>query len=246
MRYTPGGTGRVEATNVHVFPTPPGHAATLLGVVAVLLDMDGTLVDSQHVSDRCWTRWCRRRAKDLPAVLSLSRGRQAIDVMRAAAPELSAADLIADADTLVAQEISDVAGVVGTHGSVELLERLAGLGVPYALVTSAGRELAAARMAAAGLTIPPVAVYGEDVNAGKPHPEGYLRAAAELSVATDWSAPTNQRGSAPTAWSPSITPSSGGRPLRSRARGCGTDRRPAAGAARPPRRGRSPGMHRHR
>ncbi|MBQ1044358.1 HAD-IA family hydrolase [Micromonospora sp. C32] len=46
-----------------------------------------------------------------------------------------------------------------------------------------GRSLAEARMAAAGLPVPPVVVSADDVTAGKPSPEGYLTAAQRLGVA---------------------------------------------------------------
>ncbi|WP_374706680.1 hypothetical protein [Arthrobacter sp. NicSoilC12] len=52
-----------------------------------------------------------------------------------------------------------------------------------ALVTSASRDLAGVRMAAAGIGVPAVSVTSEDVMRGKPHPEGYLRAASLLGVA---------------------------------------------------------------
>ncbi|MCE3294274.1 MAG: 2-deoxyglucose-6-phosphatase [Arthrobacter sp.] len=51
-----------------------------------------------------------------------------------------------------------------------------------ALVTSADRILADIRMEAAGLAMPGTAVTAELVTRGKPHPEGYLRAAELLGV----------------------------------------------------------------
>ncbi len=50
------------------------------------------------------------------------------------------------------------------------------------MVTSASRELARLRMQAAGVTVPEALVAAEDVEVGKPSPEGYLRAAALLGV----------------------------------------------------------------
>jgi sugar-phosphatase len=71
--------------------------------------------------------------------------------------------------------------VTALPGAAELLtgwppERLA-------IVTSGRRELAIARLRAAGLKPPPVLVTAERVSRGKPDPEGYLLAARELSVA---------------------------------------------------------------
>jgi sugar-phosphatase len=46
--------------------------------------------------------------------------------------------------------------------------------------TPGSRRLMQARLAAAGLPVPEVLVSAEDVSAGKPDPEGYLKAAAAL------------------------------------------------------------------
>jgi sugar-phosphatase len=54
--------------------------------------------------------------------------------------------------------------------------------VPVALVTSAPRDLAVNRMRAAGVHVPEALVASEDVDHGKPHPDGYLRGAALLGV----------------------------------------------------------------
>ncbi|MGZ5384259.1 MAG: HAD-IA family hydrolase, partial [Acidimicrobiia bacterium] len=51
----------------------------------------------------------------------------------------------------------------------------------WAVVTSADRRLATARLGAAGIDAP-VLVTVEDVTAGKPDPEGYLLAAKTLGV----------------------------------------------------------------
>ena len=37
---------------------------------ALLLDMDGTLVDSHAVVERCWSRWAREKGLDPAAVLA--------------------------------------------------------------------------------------------------------------------------------------------------------------------------------
>jgi sugar-phosphatase len=52
----------------------------------------------------------------------------------------------------------------------------------FAIVTSGSRALALARLRAAGLPVPAVLVTAEEVDDGKPHPAGYLRAAELLGV----------------------------------------------------------------
>jgi len=52
----------------------------------------------------------------------------------------------------------------------------------WAMVTSAPRDLALRRMAAAGIPEPAVMVTAEDVTAGKPDPAGYRLAARRLGL----------------------------------------------------------------
>ncbi|WP_433190765.1 HAD family hydrolase [Actinoallomurus sp. CA-150999] len=74
-----------------------------------------------------------------------------------------------------ALEAEDAETVTAIPGAVELLASL-----PrdrWATVTSRRRDLAVARLTAAGLPVPDVLVTAEVVTEGKPHPEGYLAAA---------------------------------------------------------------------
>ena len=81
---------------------------------------------------------------------------------------------------LDADELERMDGIVEISGAKELLNALQK--GPLAVVTSASRELARRRMAAAGLAPPSAIITAEDVTAGKPSPEGYRRAAMILGV----------------------------------------------------------------
>ena len=52
----------------------------------------------------------------------------------------------------------------------------------WAIVTSAPRALAEVRLRAVNLPIPAVMITGEDVQRGKPDPQGFLLAAQRLGV----------------------------------------------------------------
>lgn len=145
---------------------------------AVLLDMDGTLVNSDAAVSRVWRRWAARHGLDGDAVLEVVHGRQGQATMAALLPERPVAENLAENARMLAEEAADLDGVVPVPGADGFTESLAGL--PHALVTSADATLARARMAAAGLTMPPVTVTAESVSASKPDPEGFLKAAAEL------------------------------------------------------------------
>jgi mannitol-1-/sugar-/sorbitol-6-phosphatase len=149
---------------------------------AYLLDMDGTLVNSDAVVERCWRWWSAKVGIDVGEVLRIAHGRQGHDVMALLVPGRSPADNRADTDLMLERERSDTDGVVAVPGARALLEALAGHRIAHALVTSADLPLATARMHAAGLPCPALCVTAESVAAGKPDPEGFLKAAAGLGV----------------------------------------------------------------
>ena len=70
-------------------------------------------------------------------------------------------------------------------GAADLLQTLLTHNHPWALVTSAWRTLAIARVRAASLPVPEVIIPIDEIKKGKPDPEGFLCAAAELGFAPE-------------------------------------------------------------
>ncbi|CAM3807398.1 HAD family hydrolase [Nocardiopsis tropica] len=153
----------------------------MLTARALLLDMDGTLVDSHAVVERCWSRWALDHGLDPQEVLAVAHGRQGHATMAALLPDRPVEVNLAENRALLAQETADTEGIVPIAGAPEFLAAIAA--APHALVTSADTALATARMGAAGLPMPAVRVTAEDVRASKPDPEGFLKGAALLGVA---------------------------------------------------------------
>ena len=147
---------------------------------AVLLDMDGTLVDSTAVVERLWLAWAEPHGLEAESVLSVVHGRQGHQSMAIMLPERDHAINLQENEQMLATEASDVDGVIAIAGADTLLEALAAH--PHAIVTSANVALMTARMQAAGLTVPEIAVTAENVSASKPHPEGFLLGARLLGV----------------------------------------------------------------
>ena len=142
---------------------------------ALLLDMDGTLVDSGAVVERHWRLFADRHGLDAESFLDDVHGVRSADVIAGIAPWLDAA---AEAAALDAAEEEDSEGLRPVPGAPELLA-----GLPqrrWAVVTSAHRVLAAGRLQHVGLPVPEVMVCGDETRRGKPDPEGYLAAAAAL------------------------------------------------------------------
>ncbi|WP_151480686.1 HAD family hydrolase [Streptomyces albicerus] len=161
----------------------PMTATTVLTARALLLDMDGTLVNSDAVVERVWRRWADRHGLDADEVMKVVHGRQGYASMAVLLPSRPMEQNYADNARMLAEETADMDGVVAIPGAAEFLASLRG--VPHALVTSADVALSTARMGAAGLSLPGVRVTAESVGASKPDPEGFLKGAAELGVAPE-------------------------------------------------------------
>jgi sugar-phosphatase len=155
------------------------HPITLTAS-AVLLDMDGTLVDSTAVVERVWLDWARPHGLPPERVLEVVHGRQGHESMAILLPSRSEEENRSDGRALLVAEQGDVEGITEISGAARLLRALDGL--PHALVTSADDRLARVRMSAAGLAMPAIAVTAEQVSASKPHPEGFLLGAERLGV----------------------------------------------------------------
>ncbi|GGX52375.1 hydrolase [Streptomyces minutiscleroticus] len=160
-------------------------ATTVLTARALLLDMDGTLVNSDAVVERIWRRWADRHGLDGDEVMKVVHGRQGYASMAVLLPDRPMEQNHADNARMLAEETADMDGVVAIPGAPEFLASLRGSGLPHALVTSADVPLSTARMAAAGLPLPDVRMTAESVGASKPDPEGFLKGAAELGVAAE-------------------------------------------------------------
>lgn len=150
-----------------------------LGPFQILLfDMDGTLLMSQDSIDRTWRQWAERR--DLPpdAVAGFLHGRRAVDVIDHFLPGLGPDQRAAEIDWVEMREMQDTSDIREIPGARTFLSALPP--ERWAIVTSAARRLAFARIAAAGLPVPSVLVSAEDVAIGKPDPSGYRLAAERL------------------------------------------------------------------
>jgi sugar-phosphatase len=144
---------------------------------ALLFDMDGVLVDSTPAVARVWSRWAIGHGFDPDDVVRNAHGRPSVVTIREYLPH---ADHDAENRIVESGEIEDLEGVVFLPGARELLAALP----PHrwAIVTSCTRNLAAARLQAAGLPSPKRIVTCDDIKHGKPDPEPYLKGAALLGI----------------------------------------------------------------
>lgn len=147
---------------------------------ALLIDLDGTLVDSDASIMRAWGRWAHRYGADPELVRRIMPGRTALAVIRQVLPGLPAEAVAAQQQELLDWQVDDTGDVTALPGARELLA-----GLParrWAVVTACDDRLARARLRAAGLPAPDVLIGCDTVPASKPDPAGYLAAADRLAV----------------------------------------------------------------
>ena len=149
---------------------------------AILFDMDGTLVDSTPVVERNWGMWAARHNLPLEDVLAFSHGRPTAATLEHFHPGRDHAEELA---ALARFEETETEGILAVPGAATLLHTLQQGNHPWAIVTSAWRKLAETRVLAAGLPLPRVLVPIDEIRNGKPDPEGFLHAAAQLGAAPE-------------------------------------------------------------
>ena len=158
-------------------------------IEAVLFDMDGLLLDTEVV----YIEAMRAAAQTLGREMSLDFCHSMVGV---AGPDCN---LMIEAYYGEGFSITEFREHVSVHrsrlmdggiplkpGVVELLDFLAGRGLPLAVATSAGRTTAEHHLGRAGLLGRFNAVATrDDVERTKPHPDVYLEAARRLDVAPE-------------------------------------------------------------
>jgi HAD superfamily hydrolase (TIGR01509 family) len=155
---------------------------------AVLFDMDGTLVETEHY----WDRSLELLAEELGGRMSAEVRPAMVGVAVPVSLQLLYADL-GVIRTAEEQRRDDAflydttgrqieAGVQGRPGALELLSAVRAAGLRTALVTSTHRRLADRVLAQVGPELFDVTVCGDEVPATKPDPSPYLQAMAALGV----------------------------------------------------------------
>ncbi|WP_406228651.1 HAD family hydrolase [Streptomyces anthocyanicus] len=146
---------------------------------ALLLDNDGTLVSSLESVRRCWTRWAVEYGITAEQFGQVElHGRPAAEIAADLLPTARVAEAVARIEQL---EVEDVpgGGVRLLPGTRDFLDALPA--DRWAVVTSATRRLAEARLDAVGI-LPKTLVAADDITRGKPDPEPYLLGARALGV----------------------------------------------------------------
>jgi sugar-phosphatase len=150
-----------------------------LEVRGILFDSDGVLIDSTAAVEATWRAFAGWYGLPAAELLATVHGRRSQDVIESYADRLPVS-----ADEALRRLLADAVGGAATMsvlpGAARVLAGLPPRG--WAVVTSGTRQVASARLAAAGLPEPPVLITAEDVPAGKPDPAPYRLAATRLGL----------------------------------------------------------------
>lgn len=151
---------------------------------AVLLDMDGTLVDTEPHWMAAQRQLARESGIDWSDADNLTVVGKSMEIV---ARTLQGRGVDQPVPTIIELLVDHVVEAISAHipwlpGAESLLADLARAGVPCALVTMAHSPVPHLVAAAAPLNAFTAVVAGNDVSEGKPHPEPYLQGAARLNV----------------------------------------------------------------
>jgi sugar-phosphatase len=146
-------------------------------VSVLLFDFDGVLVESEEAYRAAWTAWATAYAVTREEFPTDLHGLRPSDVIRRVRPR-EGDRAVEDFDALF--DGPAAAEVKAMPGAVELTASLAGR--PWAVVSSTQRRHVESMLAVTGIPLPPVLICGDDIERGKPDPQGYLLAAERLGV----------------------------------------------------------------
>lgn len=151
-------------------------------VSALLLDLDGTLVDSEPIHRRGYRAFFAHKGWEVPD-LSLFTGRRAEDVFATEPGPWAGLDPAAVVAEVLPHVPDEAARAV--PGARELIEAARAAGVPVAIVTSAGPawvERSLVESLSLGHDSVDVVVTARDVVDGKPDPAGFALACERLEA----------------------------------------------------------------
>ncbi len=154
-------------------------------IKAVLWDMDGTLVDSEGIAvDALALAMTEAGCTPPPDLMRRVVGRSADEIYRYVTREHGLrADPLEWERRKHFHYFRAAEALRGFDDAVKTWRRLEAGGIGQAVVSNSDRTIVDVNLRAAGLVRPGlVTVARNDVRQGKPHPEGYLRAAYLLGV----------------------------------------------------------------
>lgn len=158
-------------------------------IQAVIFDMDGLMLDTERLALSCWHQALSQHGYEVDPAIGLGmvglNSRDSAAWLRSQLGDDFPIELINQtSNTLYIEAVSH--GIPLKTGLLSLLDHLDNKQLPKAVATSTRRLYAEKKLQMTGiLTRFKLLVCGDEVSAGKPAPEIFLRAAAGLGVAPE-------------------------------------------------------------
>jgi HAD superfamily hydrolase (TIGR01509 family) len=155
--------------------------------LAVVFDLDGTLIDSEALVREAHFAACNKLGYAMSeaqflSLVGLHREANDVQLKRFYGDDFPLDDFIAATRAHVGERVAPL-----KPGAVDLMDTLDDMALPYGLATSSRRPWVDRHFAAHNLAHRFRAVVTRlDCTEGKPHPEPYLKAAAALGAAPEF------------------------------------------------------------
>ncbi|KAK2674411.1 Haloacid dehalogenase-like hydrolase [Fusarium oxysporum f. sp. vasinfectum] len=130
----------------------------------LLVDLDGTLIDSTEAVVKHWADVGKRINVNPRVILEMSHGRRSLDVLQVIAPDFATWDFVRSIESVILVNHGHLAKEI--PGAIDFLSALAAHSVPWALVTST----------------PKLLITAESVENGKPDPAAYVLGRERLGL----------------------------------------------------------------
>ncbi|POS69646.1 haloacid dehalogenase-like hydrolase [Diaporthe helianthi] len=150
-------------------PVPTSETITCRGL---LLDLDGTLVDSTVAVGRFWNSIAKELDTDPKLILETCHGRRTIDTLRMLCPEKASWEYVREIEGRIPTIHGEGAAVI--NGAQAFLGGIIESEAPWAIVTSGSKPLAQGWLNKLGLPHPSQLITAESVENGKPDPACYI------------------------------------------------------------------------
>ncbi len=158
-----------------------------LVIKGLLIDMDGLLLDTERVAEKCWELAEEESGFRMPEGFYHTLIGQSMAACRQRLEEVMDPDCDNDQFMAIASRVYYETLLQGEvpvkRGAEEFLRYLQEEGVPRCLATSTGRDLCRRKLEATGLLeLLPERVCGDEVLHSKPAPDIYLEAAGRIGL----------------------------------------------------------------
>ncbi|KAI8089366.1 HAD-like domain-containing protein [Halteromyces radiatus] len=149
----------------------------IAGIKGFVFDLDGTMIDTTPLVIKHWYQFAEEHGLDPVKILATSHGRRSIETIAEWVPSKATQEHVDYYERRLADETDGVKVLPGVKALLDT--------IPFGkwgVCTAGTSYMAVNRFKQCGIQIPVSLSTGDKVTHGKPHPEGYLKAAELLNL----------------------------------------------------------------